>query len=76
MAASCKDGYKDGYCGSDAVETPPLTLYLGSVMSTVDEQLISELLDAARSAGADGADAGVARSEGKAVRILDKRPVD
>ena len=69
MAASCKDGYKDGYCGSDVVETPPLTLYLGSVMSTVDEQLISELLDAARSAGADGADAGVARSEGTSVSV-------
>ncbi|MEK9854296.1 MAG: DNA gyrase modulator, partial [Rhodobiaceae bacterium] len=38
-------------------------------MSTVDEHLISELLDAARSAGADGADAGVARSEGTSVSV-------
>ena len=38
-------------------------------MSTVETHLISELLDAAIAAGADGADAGVARSEGSSVSV-------
>ena len=69
MAGPCKDGYKGDYWDGTAVETPSLTLYLKDIMSSVDEHLISELLDAARSAGADGADAGVARSEGTSVSV-------
>ena len=38
-------------------------------MSKLEEHLISELLDAAIAAGADGADAGVARSEGSSVSV-------
>ena len=38
-------------------------------MSIVETHLISELLDAAIAAGADGADAGVARSEGRSVSV-------
>ena len=46
------------------LETGPSTRYLGSIMSNDTESLISQLLDAARAAGADGADAGMSRSEG------------
>ena len=38
-------------------------------MSNVDQNLIAELLDAARTAGADGADAALARSEGTSVSV-------
>ena len=65
MVGPCKEGYS----GAPPVETAPLTLYLKAVMSNVDTQLISQLLDAARAAGADGADAGVARSEGSSVSV-------
>ena len=43
--------------------------YVEMVMSKLEEHLISELLDAAIAAGADGADAGVARSEGSSVSV-------
>ena len=65
MVGPCKEGYS----GAPPVETALLTLYLEGVMSNVDTQLISQLLDAARAAGADGADAGVARSEGSSVSV-------
>ena len=38
-------------------------------MSKNTESLISQLLDAARAAGADGADAGMSRSEGTSVTV-------
>ena len=38
-------------------------------MSNDTETLISQLLDAARAAGADGADAGMSRSEGTSVTV-------
>ncbi|MDP6219190.1 MAG: TldD/PmbA family protein [Alphaproteobacteria bacterium] len=38
-------------------------------MSKTTESLISQLLDAARAAGADGADAGMSRSEGTSVTV-------
>ena len=65
MVGPCKEGYS----GAPPVETTPLTLYLEGVMSNVYTELISQLLDAARAAGADGADAGVARSEGSSVSV-------
>ena len=51
------------------LETGPSTRYLGSIMSIDTESLISQLLDAARAAGADGADAGMSRSEGTSVTV-------
>ena len=51
------------------LETGPSTRYLGSIMSNDTESLISQLLDAARAAGADGADAGMSRSEGTSVTV-------
>ena len=38
-------------------------------MKTHEQNLISELLDAAKAAGADGADATLARGEGNSVDI-------
>ena len=51
------------------LETGPGTRYLGGIMSNDNETLISQLLDAARAAGADGADAGMSRSEGTSVTV-------
>ena len=43
--------------------------YVEGIMSNLEDHLISELLDAAMAAGADGADAGVARSDGSSVSV-------
>ena len=68
MACLCKEGYSVASIatshGGREVETRYRSVYLVPIMTQLNQNLIAELLDAAKAAGADGADAGVSRSEG------------
>jgi PmbA protein len=65
LDGSCKDGYSVAL----VVEMISLVQYVRRMMTRTEQSLISELLDAATAAGADGADAMLARGEGTSVDL-------
>ena len=73
IACLCKESYSGASLatshGGREVETRYRSVYLVPIMTQLNQNLIAELLDAAKAAGADGADAGVSRSEGSSVSV-------